>query len=65
MSRRVKFGCLGAALLFVVLVGGWAYITIIRPAQAVLDDLDLLAELATMNVTIANQAPFTPPAGGD
>jgi hypothetical protein len=65
MSRQVKIGCLSAAVSCVILVGVWAYIGIIRPARAVLDDLNLMATLAPMNADIANQDAFTPPPGGE
>jgi hypothetical protein len=65
MTRQVKYGCLTAALAVFVLVGVWVYVGIVRPAQAVLDDLDLVATLAPMNEGIVNQDPFVPPPGNE
>ena len=64
MSRRVKYGCLGAAVVVMVGLGTWAYFGFIRPAQAILDDVDLIVDLQTFNRNLRDQETYQPPVDG-
>ena len=61
MNRKWVIGCAGAFGVIMVTLIALFYFVIYRPASAVLDDLDQMAELTPMNEEIRNTASFSPP----
>ncbi len=64
MNRNVFLGCLGVAVVVVLVAGTLFYLNVIRPTRAILPDLQQLGELEAMNAQITAKDSFTPPPDG-
>jgi hypothetical protein len=64
MTRKRALGCMAAVLLVLVAASVFFYITVFRPAERVMADLDRMAELREMNARLADRSAFVPPRDG-
>jgi hypothetical protein len=60
MNRNVVLGCLGVAVVVILVAGTLFYLNVIRPTRAIMPDLQQLGELQAMNAEIESKEPFTP-----
>jgi len=60
MNRNVVLGCLGVALVVILVAGTLFYLNVIRPTRAIMPDLQQLGELEAMNAQVDSKVPFTP-----
>jgi hypothetical protein len=64
MNRKTLFGCLGSVLVVMIVAAVAFYFFFLRPLGEILDDIEVMAELADRNAEILNQDPHTPPEDG-
>jgi hypothetical protein len=62
--KKVVLGCLGVLVVATIGAGIAGYFFLYKPAKSYVQSFSQLQELPTLNASIRNKAPFTPPESG-